>query len=79
MEQRLPEESEPVSLRGMIIKPLGVTGDGPLCSLWGDKHSLDAVVIYSNLGIHFSVCVHAWWGDLSSDGALVRRKCSRVL
>lgn len=34
MEQRLPEESEPVSLRGMIIKPLGVAGDGPLCSLW---------------------------------------------
>lgn len=78
MEQRLPEESEPVSLRGMIIKPLGVTGDGPLCSLWGTT-LFSAVVIYSNLGIHLSVCVHTWWGDLSSDGALVRRKCSRVL
>lgn len=38
----LPEEREPVSLRGVIIQPLGVPSDGPLCSLWRGTDFLDA-------------------------------------
>lgn len=79
----LPQEREPVSLRGVIIQPLGVPSDGPLCSLWRGTDFLAAelksVTAQYNYILCVSVCVQAWCGDLSSAGALVKRKCSRVL
>lgn len=36
-QKSLPEQRESVPLRWMVVQPLRVAGDGPLCSLWDNS------------------------------------------